>query len=122
LCQGTGRITPSCGYGTADLGLFAELSEIVADGRIGPLEAARLSFQVEHSLTTHSFGPFFEALSSRLPGLTPIQLHIARNRNAQRRALLMFRSIFDALTTALGSGTMPAVRAPVLLEGVKRQA
>src|SRR5688500_6656442 len=86
-CGGKGRVTPSCGYSTADLGLVAELTEVVAEGSISPPEAARLSFQVERSLATQSFAPFFETLSSRLPGLTPIQLHIARNRHAQRRAL-----------------------------------
>lgn len=70
---------------------FAELSEIVAEGGINPLEAARLSFQVEQCITRQSFEAFFETLSTRLPGLTPIQLHIARNRTAQQRALQLFR-------------------------------
>jgi hypothetical protein len=121
-CGGKGRITPSCGYSTADLGLFAELTEVVAEGGISPPEAARLSFQVERSLATQSFAPFFETLSSRLPGLTPIQLHIARNRHAQRRALLMFRSIFDALATRTRSGTMPVVACPGTLEPKARTA
>lgn len=112
-CGDVGRITPSCGYAPADLGLFAELAEIVAEGGISGLEAVRLSFQVERSLATQSFEPFFETLSSRLPGLTPIQLHVARNRHAQQRALSMFRSIFDALATRMRSGTMPAFVAPV---------
>ena len=121
-CQGIGRVIPSCSYAAADLGLFAELSEIVAEGRIDALEAARLSFQAERSLGTRSLGPFFETLSSRLPGVTPIQLNIARDRPAQRRALTMLRSIFDALATGLPARTMPAVPAPALLEGEKRPA
>jgi hypothetical protein len=122
FCGGKGRITPSCGYATADLGLFAELTEVVADGAISPLEADQLSFQVERSLATQSFEPFFETLSSRLPGFTTIQLHVARNRNAQQRALMMFRSVFDALATRARSGTLPALASPRPLEPKMRTA
>jgi hypothetical protein len=121
-CKGTCRVTPSSAYATADLGLFAELSEIVAEGAITPLEAARLSLQVERSLATQSFEPFFETLSGRLPGLTPIQLHVARNRHAQQRALWMFRSIFDALATHIRSGSMPAFGTPGTPKDQKRGA
>lgn len=93
----TRRVVPTCGYSALDACDFTELCHLVAEGSFTASEAERLSFEAARALETHDFEPFFELLSGRLPGLTSAQLLAARSRSAQRRALGMCRSIFDAL-------------------------
>jgi hypothetical protein len=96
-CGITRRVVPTCGYSALDASDFLELCNLVAEGTFSTTEATHLSFEIAHALETHAFEPFLQALSHRLPGIASTQLLMARNRPAQRRALLMCRSIFDAL-------------------------
>lgn len=122
-CAARTRVVPSCGYASPDQELFAELSEIVAEGGVSPLEAGRISFQVDRALETDSFELVLDTLSSRLPALTPIQLLVARNRGAQRRALRMVRTILDALATAVHAAAGPRrAVAPATVVAMKQPA
>lgn len=89
--------------------LFSELSQVVAEGRIAPVEAGRLAVELERALLAKTYGHFFELLSTRLPGLTPIQLMFGRSPPAQHRAFIMLKTILDALALASRSGTMSKI-------------
>lgn len=119
-CGITRRVVPTCGYSALDASDFLELCNLVAEGSFTALEAERLSFEAARALETHDYEPFFELLSDRLPGLTSTQLLVARSPSAQRRALGMCRSIFDALAMGRSEVARPqivaatATRVPVI--------
>ncbi len=108
-CGAEARVIPSCSYGAGDVSLFRELSEAVAEGRLAPLEASRLAVEIERALWAKSYGRFFDLLSNRLPGLTPIQLVFGRNPTSQQRAFVMLKTILEALALSARSGTMARV-------------
>jgi hypothetical protein len=110
-CGHAASVVPSCVYTDTDTSLFEELSETVAEGGITSLEAGRLLHELERALATMSYDRFFELLSSRMPGLTPIQVIFGGKPSAQLRALRMLATIFEAIAMAGRSGIIPAVAA-----------
>jgi hypothetical protein len=110
-CGGSAKIVPSCAYTNDDIGLFGELSQTVAEGGISPLEATELKTRLERALSSRRYDDFFDVLSSRMPGLTPVQLVFGGRPTAQLRALGMLRTIFEALASRRSSGTMARVGA-----------
>lgn len=121
-CGGDARVIPSCSYGAGDVSLFSELSQAVAEGAIAPLEAGRLALEIERALWAKSYHRFFEILSTRLPGLTPIQLVFGSSPHAQHRAFIMLKTILEALALSTRSGTMAAVSPEGLPVAEKRKA
>ena len=116
-CSDCGRaasIVPSCAYGEADVALFEELSQTVREGGISALEATRLVSELARALSQRSYDQFFELLSSRVPGFTPIQLILGGKAHAQIRALRMLATIFEAIATSARSGSMPAMVSPLM--------
>jgi hypothetical protein len=110
-CGGAVQIVPSCIYTDDDVGLFVELSGTVAEGGISPVEATELKILLERALSTRHYDDFFDVLSSRMPGLTPVQLVFGGKPTAQLRALGMLRTIFEALALRRSSGMMARVAA-----------
>ena len=106
------EIVPSSLYSDADAPLFEELSQTLREGGISPLEAARLSSELSRALSNKSYDQFFDLLSTRTPGFTPIQLVFGGRPSAQLRALGMLATILDALALSARSSTIPAVTRP----------
>ncbi len=117
-CGEAARVIPSCLYGEKDRELFADLSQAVAEGSLGSLQAAQLLLRLEAALQDGTYEAFFEVMSSRLPGFTPLQLAYGGKPSAQRYALGMLRTILSALSMQRSSGTMLAVEDP----GTSRKA
>lgn len=115
-CGSSVQIVPSCVYTDDDVALFVELSGTVAEGGISPLEATELKTLLERALSSRRYDDFFDVLSSRMPGLTPVQVVFGGKPTAQLRALGMLRTIFEALALRRGSGTMARVVARPIAE------
>lgn len=111
-CAGATSIVPSSILAEADAPLFEDLSHALREGRISSLEAAQLSSGLRRALAAKSYDDFFELLSTRLPGFTPIQLLFAGRPSAQLRALNMLATILEALAVSAVSGTLPATLGP----------
>lgn len=111
-CSDCGRaasVVPSCAYAEADVSLFEELSQTVREGGISALEAARLVHELSRAVSHRGYEQFFELLSGRVPGFTPIQLILGGKPHAQLRALRMLATIFEAIATSARSKSLPPV-------------
>jgi hypothetical protein len=99
VCGSRTRLVPGCSFAAADRDLFEELSEIIAHGGITTTEAEVLALEAQRALWSGSYANLLEKLGTRLPGLLPIQVAIGKNAGGQRRALVIVRSVLEALTT-----------------------
>lgn len=98
-CGSPLRVVPSCSYKQSEAALFAELSQVVADGGVEPEEAQAFASESMHALVTGALKECSDTLAVRLPGLLPFQLVTGSNVAVQRAALQMLRTIFEALAT-----------------------
>jgi hypothetical protein len=93
------RVVPGCSYKQSDIGLFTELSQVVADGGIAPGEAQAFAAEISHALGVGSFKACSDTLAGRLPGLLPLQLVTGGNVAGHRVTLQTLRTIFEGLAT-----------------------
>lgn len=107
-CGESLRVVPSCSYKQSDVGLFTELSQLVADGGVEPDEARAFAAEIVHALNVGSLKTCSDTLAVRLPGLLPVQLVTGSNVAGHRTTLQMLRTIFEALGTL---GRHSAIRA-----------
>jgi hypothetical protein len=112
-CSQNLRIVPSTMYGHDDVALFEELSATLREGNVTAIEAMQLAAELKRVLANHSYDRFFDILSTKTPGFTPIQLLYGGKPSHQLRALRMLSTILDALAAGR-SGTMRAVKAPLV--------
>jgi hypothetical protein len=108
------RVVPGCVFAPADVLLFEEISEAIAEGAVSAPEARQLSRTVQQALSGGLQDGLFEVLTRRLPALVPLQLVIGPNSRAQQRAFRIVRTIFEAIALTQSSGTMLVVTEPVL--------
>lgn len=106
------RVIPSRSYATADLKLFDELSEAVADS-VSPLDAYSWSTLMEKALWSGQFEKAFDTLVVRWPGLVPLRIVVGTNRAQQQRVLQMIQTIFDALALTRRSEIVPTTTSPI---------
>jgi len=100
VCGAGARVVPSCGFSASEREHFDELSEIVAEANVTPLEAGDFVAAVQRGLWSGAYTAALETLSVRLLGLLPMQVAAGRNSAAQRRILIKLKTIFEALATA----------------------
>jgi hypothetical protein len=105
-------VIPGCIYVERDRELFEELSEIVAEAGVSAREAAQWAASAAEALWSRRFTNTFDVLATRLPGITPLQMAIGTNADAQRRVFQTLKTIFDGLVATLGSGSMSRVAGP----------
>lgn len=104
---------PGCSSAAPDVEVFEELSAIVAEGNVTPMEAQGFARELERALWSGAYNHLLETLSVRLPGFLPHQVAAGKNSGAQRRVLAKLKTIFDALATARrGSAEYPIVAEP----------
>lgn len=99
-CGADARIVPGCSFAAAEVEAFEELSSIVAEGHLTPMEAQSYGQELEHALWSGAYNPLMESLSVRMPGLLPHQVAAGKNSGAQRRILSKLKTILEALATA----------------------
>lgn len=99
-CGAEPRVVPGRSFCQADLEAFEELSDIVVEGGIVPLEARSYAVLLERALWSGSHKPLMNQLSVRLPGFLPHELAAGQNAGAQRKILSNLKTILDALATA----------------------
>jgi hypothetical protein len=109
-CSGAAHIVPGCNYAEDDVALFSELSQIVSEAAIPPLQAEQMSLDAHNACALGLEREALARLGARLPLLTqtPLIFHAQR----QRKNLLMLATILEAAAVTRGSGTMPAAIAP----------
>jgi hypothetical protein len=100
VCGAEARVVPSCGFSASEREHFDELSEIVAETNVTPLEAGDFVAEVQRALWSGAYTATLETLSVRLLGLLPMQVAAGKNSAAQRRILIKLKTIFEALATA----------------------
>lgn len=113
-CHEALRVFPSCNYSAGDVTLFSELNATIAESGISAAEADSLALEISSKLSTGSYDACWERLAKRLPGLLPVQLVIGSNHLRRRRALQMFKTIFEALSTTRVSGMLSTPRVEAL--------
>jgi hypothetical protein len=112
-CGADACVVPGCSYGALDREAFEELSAIVAEGNLTPMEAQSHAMEVERGLWSGAYHDLLEGLCVRLPGLLPHQVAAGKNSGAQRRILLRLKTILEALATARRqSAAYPIIAAP----------
>lgn len=99
-CGAEPRVVPGRSFCQADLEAFEELSDIVVEGGIVPMEARRFAVLLERALWSGAYKRLLTQLSVRLPGFLPHELAAGQNIGAQRRILSNLKTILDALATA----------------------
>lgn len=99
-CGAEARIVPGCTFPEVEREAVEELSEIVAEGNITPMEARSYAAELERALWSGAYRPLLATLSVRLPGLLPHEVAAGKNSGAQRRVLARLKTILDALGTA----------------------
>ena len=93
------RVVPGCAFTARDAEFFHELSEIIAEGALTSLEAQAFALEVQRTLGASIHTKLLDSLVRRLPGLLPVQAAVGKNPVAQRRALIIMRTVLDALAT-----------------------
>lgn len=99
-CTADLRVVPGCSFAAADRDDFAELCEVVAEANTTRSEAQAYATGVQHALWSGNYTSITERLSGRLVGLVPLQTAVGKSSAAQRRMLLMLKTILEALSTA----------------------
>jgi hypothetical protein len=120
-CGADARVVPGCSFPAADREAFEELSAIVAEGSLTPVEAQGFSVQVERALWSGSYSSLLEAFSVRLPGLLPLQMAAGKNSGAQRRILTKLKTVLEALGTARRRSAEYAIALAPTLPRVNRR-
>ncbi len=95
-CHGRAGVVPGVSFAAADQALFEDLQRVVAERTIPPPEAKSLAGDIASVLRTGADSTLLERLTSRLPGLLPIQIAAGANPSARKRALMLLRAIFEA--------------------------
>lgn len=96
-CGGEARIVPGCSFGAADREVFHDLSQVVRESTIMPGDAGMMADELGAALRAGAGRGLLERLTVRLPGLVPMQTALGANVDAQRRALVILRSILEGL-------------------------
>src|SRR5687767_9073164 len=107
-CGGAAQVIPGCSFNADDCALFNDLCQVVSEGKLSAPECRSLSRAVDQALRTGSPGRLLVELTERLPGLIPTQVGAGNNASANRRTLLLLRSLLDA--TARNRRTTPLRR------------
>lgn len=95
-CGADARVVPGCSFGTADVALFDELKQALAEARLAPKEAQKLAFGLAAALQSGALGAAFQHLSDRLPSLLLLQAAAGSNPAAQRRVMMALRVLLEA--------------------------
>jgi hypothetical protein len=101
-CGGDARIVPGCSYAEADREQFEELSDILAEAHITPMEAQRYAVEARRALWSGAYAQQLERLTVRVLGLLPLHLAVGKNESAQRRIMHKLQTIFEAVATVRG--------------------
>lgn len=99
-CGADSRVVPGRSFAESEREAFEELSAIVTEGSITPVEAAGYAVQVEHTLWSGSYRAMLGLLAVRLPGFLPHEIAAGKNSGAQRSILNHLKTVLDALATA----------------------
>lgn len=105
VCNQPLRVVPGRSYSDHDIESFDDLSQTVA-GTLSPLEASRLSVELDNALTSRTWARILEALVLRWPGLVPQLVFVGVDTARQRHSLQMLKTIFDAFSLTRRSSTM----------------
>lgn len=112
-CGAELRVVPGRSFPEAERAAFEELSAIVVEGNVTPMEARSYATQLEHALWSGAYKPLLVQLSMRLPGLLPLEVAAGKNSGAQRGILSRLKAILDALGSARRvSAEYPIVEEP----------
>ena len=101
-CGGEARVVPGSSYAEADRDQFEELSDILAEARLTPLEAQTYAAEARRARWSGAYTQQLERLTVRLLGLLPLHLATGKNSAAQGRMMHKLQTIFEALATACG--------------------
>jgi hypothetical protein len=96
-CGANVRVAPGCSFGEDDRGLFDDLKQVVAERTIEPAEARNIALRIAGVLRAGTDHGLLEQLTSRLPGLIPIQTAAGANPHARARSLKLLRGILEAM-------------------------
>jgi hypothetical protein len=94
------RVAPGCSFGEEDRVLFDELKQVVAERTVDAGQAASMASHIAGVLGSGTDHDLLESLTTRLPGLVPIQIAAGANRRARQRALRLLRAILEAMALA----------------------
>jgi hypothetical protein len=95
-CDAALGVVPGCTFSEEDRILFEDLKQVVAERTIPAPEARGLALDIAGVLRAGTDHGLLERLTSRLPGLVPVQIAAGKNRAARQRALKVLRAIFEA--------------------------
>jgi|SRR6478609_1296231 len=105
-CAGCGanlQVAPGCSFSEEDRELFDDLKQVVQERTVGVAEARNIALRIGSVLRTGADRGLLEELTTRLPGLMPIQLVAGTNQQARQRALRLLRAIFEAIAHGASS-------------------
>lgn len=108
-CSGRCRVLPGCSFAAKDSELFDELGGAVESAQLTLDEASAFEAQLHQSIQTAIYARTFDVLTDRMPHLIPTRTAIGKNPVAQRRALLMLKTIIEG---RLGASTDSASSPP----------
>jgi hypothetical protein len=103
-CGANLRVAPGCSFGEDERELFDELKQVVAERTIKLGEAKSVASQIADVVRSGTDHGLLEQLTTRLPGLVPIQVAAGTNRQARQRALKLLRAILEAMALAERAG------------------
>jgi hypothetical protein len=119
-CGADVRVVPGCSYSALDREHFQELSDIVAQANLTPMEAHNHAADARRALASGDYSHQLEKATIRVLGLLPLVAAAGKNLAAQRRMLLRLQTIFEALSTARRrSAEYPAVPTPAAFRADK---
>ena len=101
-CSGRCRVLPGCSFAAKDRELFDELSLAVDQARLTGMEALAFESLLHQSIQVANYSRTFDLLTDRMPYLIPARIAIGKNAVAQRRALLMLKTILEGKLGASG--------------------
>jgi hypothetical protein len=108
-CGADVRVVPGRSFPESERQAFEELSNIIVEGNVTPIEARGYAAHVEHVLWSGAYRALLAELSVRLPGFLPHEIAAGKNSDAQRNILSRLKAIFDALGSARGASSEHAI-------------
>lgn len=106
------RVLPSRMFSESERSLFRDLSEALGPAGLSSTQAHALIRRVTRAMVERSYLQCWEVLSDRAPGLFARHVVLGSNGQAHQRALVLVRTILEALATTRRSGVMPVVKLP----------
>ncbi|RYZ07648.1 MAG: hypothetical protein EOO73_11775 [Myxococcales bacterium] len=108
-CGADVRVVPGRSFPDSERAAFEELSSIVAEGSVTPMEARSYASHASHVLESGAYRALLAELSVRLPGLLPHEVAAGKNSAAQHNVVSRLKAIFDALGSARGASSEYAI-------------